>query len=206
MHRTAIALCTLLGSLGLAGSALANTLTIQLPSGATETIRYAGNVAPQISIRPAQAAEAFDEAPLGVFAPDPIFAAMERQSAAMARETAALINVADALASQSFARLGPAIPIDAANLPPGTTSYSVVATLSPKGACTQSMTIISQGTGQQPRVIRRSSGDCQGASNAAVPDAAPGIAPPRHRAKTYSIDAPAASHKQPMLREAAWEE
>ncbi|MGE5270637.1 MAG: hypothetical protein ACM3JG_13300 [Thiohalocapsa sp.] len=150
-------------------------MTVRLPDGGLAQIRYTGNVAPQISfsevpanditlpvaaLRPSWPGWGFDSA-------SP-FAMMRRISAEMDREAAAMFRQADALLAASPTGLTEAV---ARNLPPGSTSYTVVSTMSGNGVCTQSVEITATGNGQ-PRVVRHSSGNC--GAGAALPGAGGG--------------------------------
>jgi len=180
-------------AIALSGAAFAqsgpnHTMTVRLPDGGIAQIRYSGNVAPRVT---------FGEAPepVDVFAPMPAlfgpgspFAAMERISAEMDRESAAMFRQADALAAA--ANSGQLAEAALRSLPPGSRSYSFVSTMSGPGSdnrvCSQSVEITGMGNGQPPRVVRRSSGNCgpQGTLGSGttgsvnLPTAAPQLARP----------------------------
>jgi hypothetical protein len=99
---------------------------------------------------------------------------MERISAEMDRQAAAMFRRAEALATQ--ARSGQPIEAVFGNLPAGSRGYTYISTMSGNGVCTRSVEITSTGNGP-PRVVSHSSGDCGpatgGASGAATLPAAP---------------------------------
>ena len=145
-----------------------HTLTVQLPDGAVATINYSGDVPPKIVVGPAPAGfasgGAFGPAVWPVFASPEMnsesspFAMMQRMSAEMDREAAALLSQA-----------GGASGAIQTGLAQGEHGFSFASTLSGSGVCMQSVEITSQGDGRQPKVVRRTSGDCG--------RAAPGVGP-----------------------------
>jgi len=148
---------------GLAAGAAAQSpashvVTIALPGGGFEEIRYAGNVAPRIEFLPGTASVALP----AMFGPDPAFAALDRISAEMDRQAASLFRQAQMLAG------APAQASEAAmrNLPPGSRSFSYVASFNGNNVCAQSMTVTSQGDGRPPKVVTHSSGNCSKAGGA----------------------------------------
>jgi hypothetical protein len=199
-----VALLAGVASTAFAGAVAANTLTVQLPDGATEQITYSGDVAPQVSFTPTQAAPAADRA----FGPQSPFALMQQIAVQMDRDADAMMRQMQEIAAQPLAGPGRPIQIDMTTLPPGTQSYSFVSTLSPSGVCSQSTEIIAQGSAQKPQMITHRSGNCGGvgldgaARNVAAPDQtpAPGQMPTEtHQAK--AIDHP---DYRSMFREASW--
>jgi hypothetical protein len=183
--------------IGFGGAASAQTaqshvMTVRLPGGGLAQIEYSGNVAPHVSFsnRPV-AIDAFG--PM-MFGPGSPLAMMDRLSAAMDRQMAAMFQETDALASG--ARAGPLNAAALGNLLPGSQGYSFISTLSGNGVCSQSVTITSQGNGAPPRVVRHSSGNCGPAGGAtgsiALPTApAPAVRPhlvwtSAHGAKPYA--------------------
>lgn len=157
-----VAAAAIAGSSGLAvaQSPDSHVMTIRLPAGGTEEIRYAGNTPPQIvfAARPASSAN-LDPLP-ALFGSESPFAMMARISAEMDREAAAMLAQADSLATQ--AQSNPTRLTEAAlrSLPPGSASYSFVSTMSGNGVCTKSVEITSTGNGTAPRVVSRNSGNC----------------------------------------------
>jgi hypothetical protein len=144
---------------GLTGMALAQTprthvLTVALPGGGIEQIRYAGNVAPQVYV---------SDSPAPVFAamPSPFgsgspFAEFERISAAMDRRADQLMREAAALSVEPTQINPTAI----AALPAGAREYQFVSTMNGNGVCSRSVEITSAGNGAPPHVVTRTSGNC----------------------------------------------
>jgi hypothetical protein len=219
MRTLPTALLTGICSLALAGVAVAQSvpkheMTVVLPNGVVEQIQYSGNVTPHVSFVPPtpQAAEFYRAPPTPFFGPDSPFAMMQRVSAEMNRQAAAMMHEVDALALQPM----PAIPapvqlfsIDAQRLPSGAQDYSFVATMGPGQACSESTEIIGAGPSQKPRVITHESGNCGGASGTSsgmpVLGQAPFTQSPQPSARLYSAKAtlPAANPVQ-KLTQVAW--
>jgi hypothetical protein len=90
----------------------------------------------------------------------PPFAMMERISAEMDRQVAAMFAQADSLAAQACS--GSPQPAEAAvrSLPASSASYSFISTMSGNGVCAQSVEITSPGNGGAPRVVSHSFGNC----------------------------------------------
>lgn len=195
-------------AVALAGTALAHTLTVQLPGGATEYVQYSGDIAPQISFGTIPIAAG----PSSAFGPNSPFALMQQISAQMDRETAAMMNEINQLQSaafSSFANPGPTMQAAMTNVPPGTQSYSFVSTLSPSGVCSQSMQITSNGPGQKPQIVTHSSGNCGamgvgGPTSVAAPDESPATAPVQPQAHSYQANAAASPAYRGMLRPVSW--
>jgi hypothetical protein len=82
---------------------------------------------------------------------------MQRISAEMDREAAAMFQRVDALAAR--AQSGEPINVAFGNLPPGSSGYSYISTMSGNGVCTRSVEITATGN-QTPRVVSHSSGNC----------------------------------------------
>ncbi len=196
-----------IASVALVGTVAAHTLTLQLPDGTIEQINYAGDVAPQISFVPAQAAPASKG---GVFGPQSPFALMQQISAQMDREADAMMRQMQEIAAQPLAGPGQPIQIDLTKLPPGTQSYSFVSTLSPSGVCSQSTEIVAKGPGQKPHVITHRSGNCAAAASGsatttiAAPDQMPAAQPAQPRTQTYQAKAIDHPDYRSMFREASW--
>jgi hypothetical protein len=132
-------------------------MTLHLPGGATETIRYTGNVAPDVHV---------DSNPFFVRGPaffhpvfaDPVFAAWDRMAADMDRQMAAMLRL-PANAGLSTVVLH--------RLPAGTSSYSVALRSFGDKACTQVTRVVIAGRDAKPQVTSRSSGHCGGAASGA---------------------------------------
>jgi hypothetical protein len=197
-------------SIALAGTVAAHTLTVQLPDGATEQINYSGDVAPQVTITPAQAAPATSQTMDWALGPQSPFALMQQIATQMDRNADAMMRQMQAIAVLPVAGPGQPIPIDMTKLPPGTQSYRFVSTLSPSGVCSRSTEIIAKGPGQKPQVIRHSSGNCGAAAtggtstNIAAPDRAPAAQPAQPRIPRFQVKAINHPDYRSMFREASW--
>lgn len=166
------ALCAGAGALMLSGvfniasaaSQHSHLMTLWLPGGAIEQIRYSGDVAPAVAVGPAAMPFRFGW-PVAFYTPDSPFAELDRISAAMNRHMALMLRNADALARDPGL-----LDVRTGNLPPGSTSYSFVSAVSGNTICARSVKILSRGTGEKPQVISRSYGNCgstpSGVSNA----------------------------------------
>jgi hypothetical protein len=188
-----VAMAALTGVAVAAEQARMKTLTVALPDGSIEHIRYAGDTPPRVMFvaRPAPA-DLLDAA----FGPESPFAGLERISAAMDRQMAAMLQQAQAMRQSAMDGNAPTMA-GFTGLPAGTVHYSFVSTTSGSGTCTQSIRISAQGTGQQPRVIRTSSGDCGSAGAAPVPAPATAPAPPRPPAPVTPVDYERPQPKKP---------
>lgn len=176
-----------------------HVLTVLLPDGSVEHVRYIGDVAPHIVVRPAATMAAptslFDAA-FGAGSP---FAEMDRLSAAMEQQSAAMMRQVSAMAAAQPARPGAPQMVMMANAPAGAT-YRYVSTTTVNGkTCTTSVQSVSQGAGKAPQLLRQVSGDCSTAvqrPTGPVPAVAP--ATPTPPAKLVPTSAPAAP-KPPMV-------
>jgi hypothetical protein len=168
------------GLAGLAAAEIKNThlLTVRLPDGSIEQIRYTGDTPPRVSVN--------NPAPFMAFAPiadpfgdDPAFVALARMSAAMDQQADAMLHQVADLPRPALNGSGGLMTVDATQLPPGVSGYSFVSTISGSGVCTQSMEYTSAGNGQAPKILTKSSGDCGATPSARRPAvvAAPAPAP-----------------------------
>jgi hypothetical protein len=180
-----------------------HTMTVALPGGGVAQIRYSGNVAPQVSIGEAPWTAAVFAPMPALFGPGSPFAEMERLSAAMDRQAAALLQETSALAAGPLATG----PVNAAaaltRLPPGSHAYTAVSTLTGNGVCTRSVEITRR-NGQAPKVVTHTSGNCDAAPDAGVstrqPAAAPSTRVPMIETRN-TTHAPYAG----LIREATWQ-
>ena len=156
------AAAVLCGACGTAAAenAQSHVMTIRLPGGTIEEIRYTGNVAPRVVVSPERMPVDFGW-PAAFFGPDSAFAELDRISAAMNRQMDVMLHNAEALAGEP----GLVREIDAGNLPPGTQGYSFVSTMSGNGVCGKSIEITSRGDGRKPQVVSKSWGDCEKGHN-----------------------------------------
>ena len=154
---------------GTAAAATADTwvMNVDLPDGSVARIEYQGDVAPKVTLAPAAKLvpvwwiDPFEAAPFAMF--DRIAAAMHRQTEMMMQQVHALQHEPNALGQINLARFGA--------LPAGTMSYSFSSTSTDSGTCSRSVQVTSLGSGQQPKVVSKTSGDCDGAARAPAIDA-----------------------------------
>jgi hypothetical protein len=144
--------------LAQARSPAEHLITLQLPNGAVEQIRYAGDVPPQVILSPEPSGP-----PDASFGPDSPFAMLDRISAEMDQQMAAMMQEVQALAAQPMSGL---TEVSLGNLPPGAEGWSFASTLSGNGVCTRSVQVTYSGVGQ-PHVVSRTSGNCSPAVGAA---------------------------------------
>jgi len=148
-----------------AGTAMAaskdnHVMRVNLPDGSVARIEYKGDVAPQVRIDPSvrvvpiRFVDAFDASPFIGF--DRVFADMDRQVAAMMQQAQALSAQSDGNFNPDLAALRDA--------PPGMVSYRFVSVRNGNQVCTRSWQMTSQGSGQQPKLVSASTGDCDGAA------------------------------------------
>jgi hypothetical protein len=196
-----VAAIAVAGFAGFAAAKSPNThvMTVQLPDGGVAQIRYSGDVAPQVALNPAPASLDMWSPAAWAFGPGSPFAALDRISAEMDREAAALFRQAQMLANQPPGRLTEAA---ARNLPPGTQSWSFVSTMTGNGVCTQSVEITTPADGGQPHVVRHSSGNC---GSVAGPVALPPAGPPAPGPRMMQAQAPGSQPYRGLVREATWQ-
>ncbi|AYD00467.1 hypothetical protein [Neorhizobium sp. NCHU2750] len=151
-----------------AGAALAqdrmHQMTVRLPDGELETIRYAGDQAPKVSFDS-------DEVDLASMNDDFFsspFAEIQQISAQMEAQEDAMM--------QAFEGAGGPMNIDMKSLPAGTTGYSTVSIISDGHGCTESVRYF-DGANGKPEVQKASSGDCSAAMKTGRPTAVHAIEP-----------------------------
>lgn len=149
----------------LAASHGSHVMKVGLPDDTVARIEYEGEVEPKVTIAPASKVAPItwlDPFEPAAFAPfDRIAADMDRQSDLMMRQVRAL--PLPAMAD------GGKIDLTALrSLPPGTVSYSFVSTTNGGSTCSRSVQVTSLGSGQPPKVVSNSSGDCHAARPAAA--------------------------------------
>ncbi len=158
----------LIGAVVLAAAGLARAgagelakthiLTVRLPDGSIEQVRYAGDRPPQISF--GQALDPFFSPgfdPVGLDSP---FVALDRMSAEMDREAQPLLNQTARWRVPAFGFPDTFAAVESGRLAPGARSFSVVSTLSGGHVCTRSVEAYASPDGGQPRIVTRTSGDC----------------------------------------------
>jgi len=141
-------------------------MTVQLPNGAVEHIRYRGNVPPQVILVPVTAG------PVTAAFQSP-FALMDQISAMMDRQAEAMLRAVSTMAARSFA-----VP----------TTEAAFGRVSP-GVCMRSIQITYLGNGQQPEVVSQSAGDCDPSPGATVPAQQPVPVTPKHDRRTIEVKA-----------------
>ncbi len=145
-------------SLAEAKAPRTHVLTIPLPSGQLEQVRYTGDVPPTIIVAPALMP--MSGVPVSVDSSSP-FAMLEQISAMMDRQ-------ADALFRAVAADGSPDVMVNGAT-----------PALSGAGVCMHSVQITYRGDGQAPHVVARTAGDCGAGGGAAAPVALPNMTAPR---------------------------
>lgn len=141
--------------------------TVDLGNGSVAQIEYAGDIAPRVTIVPAES-DPFAQM-------DRMFAQMEAQRQQMMQQVAEMQRQATASGSQGNQMPGQIVV--STNAPAGSSySYTVVTSTSANGkSCTQTVEYSSDGKGAEPKVTRASSGDCDAVkpNENPVPAAAP---------------------------------
>ena len=172
-----IARTTILAGAGLllvAGTAAAaaeklHTMHVSLPDGSVAQIEYSGDVAPQVTVQPADAQVAAYADPFAEL--DRMAAYMEAQHQAMMQQVAQLEQAA-AHAGSAGAN-GVTLVGD---LPAGT-HFSYVSSTTDANGCTRTVEYSSDGSSQQPKVTRTSAGSCDSVQHDAAPTTASAPAP-----------------------------
>jgi hypothetical protein len=154
-----------------------HVLTIRLPNGGIEQIRYSGDVAPNVTFRQVSPVATAGASPFGAESP---FAMLDRIQAEIDRQMAGMMQHRMVMPTMPQIGGGQLQQVTVGNLPAGVQSYSMVSTVSGGHKCTESVEVTSQGPGQPPRVVRQSSGDC-GAAAKAAPAAPAAAIPPGRR-------------------------
>ena len=162
--RTAILAGAAAAVFGFSGMALArnsnmHTMTVRLPGGGMAEIRYIGDVAPKVTVSASPAATGDTLPVASMFGANSPFGMLDRISAEVDREAAALFRYADAMMARRWSGASGLTLTNVQNLPPGTRGFSYVSTMSGNGVCTRSTEITATGNGP-PRVVTHSSGNC----------------------------------------------
>jgi hypothetical protein len=142
-------------------------MTVPVPGGGVATIEYSGNVAPKVSFLPVAGPRLADPFAWSAAFDMPSFAALDRLAADMDRQMNVMLHRAEMLSRlPQDDGLRSAVMQD---LPPGTTSFSMIATSTSNGVCTK-VTRITQGAQDaKPQVVSQTSGCGENAHNAADP-------------------------------------
>jgi hypothetical protein len=159
--RTLPTLAVGIAAAALAGAAIAaspktHRMDVPLPDGGVVHVEYAGDVAPKITVAPAQ--------PGGLWAPMafpamPAFGSLDRMFDQMQQQMKQIQQVSRQAPGMNIASYG--------GMPEGSTSVSVVTTSNGGVSCTRTTEVVSQGAGKPPKVTSNVSGDCGAAPQAA---------------------------------------
>ena len=180
MRYPRIAILAGAGALLIAGAAEAATaefhkMNVALPDGSIAQIEYAGKVAPNVTIEPAD--------PDAIAVVDPVlydpFVGLDQLTAQMQAEQQAMLQQAAAL-ERAAARAGTASPDGVTltgDLPKGM-HFSYVSSTTDASGCTRTVRYSSDGTEAQPKVTKVSSGTCDGDNAKAAPSATTTVSAP----------------------------
>jgi hypothetical protein len=171
MRTTRIALLTGTAAIilaGIAGMAKAQTrdvhvLTLRLPDGRVEQIRYSGDVPPTVILAP--------DAMATSFAPVSPFALLEQVAADMERQEATMFRTINDMTG------------------PNAGGGGIIPALSGAGVCTRSVQITFTGNGQAPHVVSRTAGDCGPAQGKATPATLPNAPVPNRAPRVIEAKA-----------------
>jgi hypothetical protein len=194
---TAVALAGA-ASLANAQTDNAHVMTVQLPNGAVEQVRYTGDVPPQVVLAP-------DASPIAMSAAayDP-FVVMQRISAMMDQQAAEMLSAFGGMADAPFA--SPLTQAGFGMLPHGANGNRVMSIRNVPGVCMRSLEITYTGNGQAPHVVSQTSGDCGAAHGAAEPAELPATPAPSRGVKTIQVKADGAQSYQAMVHPiVAWQ-
>lgn len=134
------------------GHARTHVMTVRLPDGSVEQIRYTGDIAPRVVVS-AQAAPVVMANPVAApFDWNAPFALLDQVSAQMDRQSQAMMQELDALAM-------PGAGVAAFGGPAFDQGLAFASSLTGKGVCGHSVEVTQSG-GQAAAVVRRSWGDC----------------------------------------------
>jgi len=149
--------------LAFAVSAPQHTLNVALPDGGIAVVRYSGDIAPQVTFKdvPAPVGASLTD-PAGFLAADPAFVEMQRISTAMDRQMDDMMKRLSAPGGQMKAG-----GFDTAGMP-ANGAFTMVSSMPGGGqACMRSIEV-TQGPGDKaPKVVSRTSGNCQALDGAA---------------------------------------
>ncbi len=168
LKRSVLVGAAAVAAIGLGGGAVAeilhrHVLTIRLPDGSVEQIRYVGDTPPVVQLQSGLAPVAALPTD-SLFDADSPFAALERISAQMDREAAALLEERRGLSASPSLNPGGLAQIDLARLPPGTRGYSMVSTMTGDRVCTRTTQYGPLDDSGRSKAVTRISGDCGSSS------------------------------------------
>jgi len=148
----------------VAATAKTHTMEVALPDGGTAHIEYEGDVAPKVTIEPAQQTAIGFGPAFGGFADfDRLTASMEAQRQQMLQQLAALQqNAAQAQAA------APGRLVASGNVPEGS-QFTMVSSSTDANGCTRTVRISSDGSSNEPQKTETSSGKCGKADTNAAP-------------------------------------
>ncbi len=148
------------GTTTFAREVQSHVMTVRLPDGSVEQIQYTGDTPPQVVVAPAPVAIATPFfGPQAGFGPS--FAELQRISAILDQQAAAMMRQIAAIPTMTGAAIG--------DLPPGASGYSYIATSSGNGVCTRSVQITYRGGDAKPQMVSHTSGNCGTDQEPAVP-------------------------------------
>ena len=143
-------------------------MTVPVPGGGVATIEYSGNVAPKVRFLPIAGPRLADPFAWSAAFDMPSFAALDRMAADMDRQMNVMLHRAEMLSRlPQDDGLRSAVMQD---LPPGTTSFSMIETSTGNGVCTQVTRITQGGQDAKPQVVSQTSGCGDNAHHPASPD------------------------------------
>jgi hypothetical protein len=133
-----------------------HTMNVSLPDGSVAQIEYIGDVAPTVSVAPADARAAYA---------DP-FAELDRMAAYMeAQHQAVMQSFAAMQQATAQANVGAPGQLTVVGDLPAGAQYSYYSSSTDANGCTQTVEYSSDGTGAEPKVTRTSAGSCDKATS-----------------------------------------
>jgi hypothetical protein len=175
-----------------------HVLTLRLPDGRIEQVRYVGDVPPTVTPGSDPVAASFE--------PMSAFAMMDRISAAMDRQAEALLRSIDTARNNTGPNntgpnnTGPNNTgpnnTGPGNTGPGVGGFGLIPAMSGPGVCMRSVQITYTGNGQ-PHVVSQTSGDCGPAGGQATPATLPN--PPAPKPAPNLVEAKNTTPWQPLL-------
>ncbi|MBI1212095.1 MAG: hypothetical protein GC190_11575 [Alphaproteobacteria bacterium] len=169
----AVVAATGIGAFASEPKSTVHEVTIDLPGGGIEHIRYTGNVLPHVTVRTIPQSELQAEFDSDPAFSDPFFVSFGDMSDQMSRMANEMYRMQAAMhqrmqvmmqQAQQMQRLGAAGPnalieADLANQAPGSVSYSYMSTSTGNGSCTQMVQVTTSKNGK-PNVVSKTSGNC----------------------------------------------
>lgn len=159
-----------IAGVAIAASPRAHQMTVPLPDGSVADIQYYGDVAPKVTVAPAELGQLGTRwAPMAL----PSFAGFDRMIEEMNRRTAEMMREFGQAGRGIRTGPGGIASVASFGAPPGTTSYSMISVSNGAHACTRTTEVLPQGPGKPARVVSNVSGDCGPAAAPAQPSVAP---------------------------------